>query len=73
MTENELGKKIVCYRAKYNLSQTEMAKLCKLTLQTIWNIENGVQTPTRLTKQKILNVISKGKENEIIGKFDKNL
>ena len=73
MTENELGEKIVCYRAKYNLSQTEMAKLCKLTLQTIWNIENGVQTPTRLTKQKILNVISKGKENEIIGKFDKNI
>ena len=59
MSDNEFGEKILNYRAKYNLSQLEMAKLCTLTVQTICNIENGVQNPSKLTKQKILRIIEK--------------
>ena len=59
MNNNDLSKKILNYRAKYNLSQLEMAKLCNLTVQTICNIENGVQNPSKLTKQKILRIIEK--------------
>lgn len=47
------------YRAKHNMSQYKLAEICKLTPQTICNVENGVQEPSKLTKQKILNVIRK--------------
>ena len=57
MNDNDFSEKILNYRAKYNLSQLEMAKLCNLTVQTIYNIENGVQNPSKLTKQKILRII----------------
>lgn len=47
------------YRAKHNMSQYKLAEICKLTPQTVCNVENGVQEPSKLTKQKILNVIRK--------------
>lgn len=59
MNDNDFCEKILNYRAKYNLSQLEMSKLCNLTVQTICNIENGVQNPSKLTKQKILRIIEK--------------
>lgn len=55
----ELRKKMLDYRARNNISQYKLADLCKLTPQTVCNIENGVQTPSKLTKQKILNLIEK--------------
>ena len=54
-----LRQKMLDYRAKHNISQQKFAELCKLTVQTVCNIENGVQEPSKLTKQKILNVIEK--------------
>lgn len=57
-----ISNKILNFRAMHNLSQLEMAKLCKLTVQTICNIENGVQNPSKLTAQKILNVVEKSDE-----------
>ena len=51
--------KILDYRAKHNISQHKFAELCKVTPQTVCNIENGVQEPSKLTKQKILNLIEK--------------
>lgn len=44
---------ILKFRAKNNLSQAKMAALAGVSLQTIANIENGIQTPTKLTEQKI--------------------
>lgn len=54
-----LIEKIIVFRAKHNLSQENFAKMCCLTQQTICNIENGRQDPSKITKQKILNVIKK--------------
>ena len=54
-----LRQKMLDYRATHNLSQGKFAELCKLTPQTVCNIENGVQEPSKLTKQKILNVVEK--------------
>ena len=54
-----LRQKILDYRARHNISQYKFAELCNLTPQTVCNIENGVQEPSKLTKRKILNVIEK--------------
>lgn len=52
-----LSEKIVDFRAKYDLSQSEFAKMAKVSTQTIYNIENGYQEPSRLTEAKIKRVI----------------
>ena len=52
-----LRAKMLEYRARHNISQLKFAEMCKLTPQTVCNIENGVQEPSKLTKQKILNLI----------------
>lgn len=57
MKNEEFIDKILDYRAKYDLSQIEFAKLCKVTTQTISNIECGRQVPSALTLRKILNVV----------------
>lgn len=57
MDGKELSRKIIEYRAKHSLSQGEFAKLCKISTQTACNVENGVQVPSKLTLQKILNII----------------
>jgi DNA-binding XRE family transcriptional regulator len=50
---SELQDRIVTYRAKNGISQTEFAKLCGVSYQTINSIENGRQDPSRITKKKI--------------------
>ena len=57
--DKELVNKMLVYRAKNNISQYKFADICKVSVQTICNIENGIQNPSKLTKQKILNVIEK--------------
>lgn len=52
-----LAERILEYRAKYNISAREFAKMCKLSLQTIYSVENGVQTPSKITRLKIENVL----------------
>lgn len=52
-----LQQKMVRYRAKHNISQSELAQKCSLSLQTISCVETGIQKPSRLTEQKILCVI----------------
>ena len=63
---SDLAERIVRYRAKHNLSQVEFASICKVTGQTISNIERGAQEPSKLTLAKILNTIEKeqGEEKE---------
>lgn len=48
-----LPQEILQYRAVNNISQQEMADRCRVTKQTIFNIEHGLQDPTELTKMKI--------------------
>lgn len=56
-----LSQEILLYRAQNNISQGEMANRCKVTKQTIFNIEHEIQDPTRLTEAKIRLVLDKGK------------
>lgn len=60
MTEKELkalSERMLTYRAKHNLSAEKFAKLCNLTLPTIYNVENCKQKPSKMTLKKILNII----------------
>lgn len=59
----KLSDAMVRYRAINDISQSELAARCKVTLQTINSVENGTQTPSRLTREKILLVI--GEEEKI--------
>lgn len=57
MAEMTLQEKMVLYRARERISQTELAERCGLTLQTINSIENGKQNPSKTTLVKIMDVI----------------
>ena len=57
-----LSEKMIEYRAKENISQTALAERCGVTLQTINSIENGKQTPSRLTEAKIMRVVDKTRQ-----------
>ena len=46
-------KKILEFRAKNGLSMVYFAKMCKVSFQTIYNIENELCNPTRTTVAKI--------------------
>lgn len=61
-----LAERMVRYRAKERIPQKELARRCGLTLQTVNSIENGLQTPTKLTKAKIELVLEPviGREDE---------
>lgn len=59
-----LGEQMIFYRAKNRINQTELAKRCGVTTQTIYNIENERQNPTKLTQAKIRLVIDKEENNE---------
>lgn len=45
------------YRAKHDISQSELAKKCNVSLQTICAIENGKQKPHKKTETKIKLII----------------
>lgn len=57
-----LQDRMVEYRAKERISQTELARRCRVSAQTINSVENGVQEPSRRTVAQIELVI--GKEQE---------
>lgn len=52
-----LAERILEYRAKHDMSAKEFAMKCKLSLQTIYSIENGLQNPSKITKLKIEKVL----------------
>lgn len=60
MIDRILCQKMIDYRVKHNLSQAKFAEMCKVSKQTMCNVENGVQNPSKLTKLKILKVIEGG-------------
>jgi DNA-binding XRE family transcriptional regulator len=53
---------IVDYRVRNNLTMRQMAELCGITYNTLFNIENGKYKTQRTTIRKILNVI----ESEVL-------
>lgn len=57
VNKQEIADKILNYRIEHNMSQVMLAQKCGVTNQTINNIENGRQTPSKLTLGKILKVI----------------
>lgn len=54
-----LQERMIQYRAKHNLSQGALAKAVGVTLQTIYSIENGLQSPSKLTAAKLEMVLGK--------------
>ena len=54
-----LQERMIEYRAKERLSQRALAERCGVTLQTINSVENGTQSPSKLTLAKIELVIGK--------------
>ena len=54
---NDLAKELVMYRAKYRLTQSELAKKCGVSTQTISLAERGLQKPNRVTLAKIRMVV----------------
>ena len=54
-----LQERMVEYRAKERISQTELAERCGVSYQTINSVENGTQEPSKVTQAKIELVIKK--------------
>lgn len=61
--EKDLSKKMIAYRAKENIPMHELAKRCNVSTQTIYSVENLLQKPSRITAQKILNVVEEKGEH----------
>lgn len=59
-----LSQDMLTYRAKKRISQTELAKACGVSLQTICSVEREQQYPSRITEAKIRLVIGKSKEEQ---------
>lgn len=60
----KLSEQILQFRAKHNISQNTFARMCKVSLQTINSIENGLQTPSKLTVAKIKLAMEGAEQNE---------
>ncbi len=59
-----LQEQMVRYRAKHNISQTELAQRCGISVQTANSVENGLQEPSKLTRAKIELVVNEEVESE---------
>lgn len=61
----DLRSAILSYRAIHHISQTEFARLCGLSYQTINSLENGYQRPSKVTMAKLIMVINEKREVDI--------
>ena len=59
-----LPERMIEYRARERISQSELARRCGVSLQTINSIENETQEPSKVTEVKIKLVIDEKKEGE---------
>ena len=62
MIDGDIVRRMLAYRAKYNLSQEEFAERAQLSLMTVNAVENSRRTPTALTRAKIERVLEDKKE-----------
>lgn len=54
-----LQQRMIEYRARERISQTELADRCGVSYQTINSVENGKQDPSKITVAKIELVIGR--------------
>ena len=54
-----LQERMIEYRAKERLNQQELADKCGVSKQTIYSIENNLQTPSKVTMAKIELIVGK--------------
>lgn len=54
-----LAERMIEYRARERISQTELAARCGLSLQTVNSVENETQSPSKITTAKIELIIGK--------------
>lgn len=54
-----LQERMVEYRAKNRLTQTQLAEKCGVSYQTLNSVEQGRQEPNKVTRAKIELVIGK--------------
>ncbi len=60
MTESmSLGEQILRWRAEHDCSQRKLAELTGLAPQTIYAIENDLQSPSKTTIIKLRNVLER--------------
>lgn len=57
-----LQERMIEYRAKNDITQRELAEKVGVSVQTINSVENGTQTPAKVTQAKIELVVGKDKE-----------
>ena len=60
-----LPERMIRYRAIHNVSQEEFAKRCGLSKQTVYAVENGIQEPSKITREKIIIVLEGENDVEI--------
>lgn len=53
----DLIKEMIAYRARNSMTQAQFAERCGLSTMTINAIENGKQSATALTREKIRQVV----------------
>ena len=44
----DIGKKFLEFRAKYNLTQTELGNILGVNYNTVYRLENGFNAPTKV-------------------------
>ncbi len=57
-----LQERMIEYRAKNDITQRELAEKIGVSVQTINSVENGTQTPSKITQAKIELLVGKDKE-----------
>lgn len=62
--QDNLGKRMLEYRARHDISAKELARRCKITPQTVYYIENSLQSPQKVTRIKIENVLKGDEKND---------
>lgn len=60
-----LQERMIRYRAVHNMSQEEFARKCSLSKQTINAVENGIQEPSKITREKIIIVLEEKQNVEV--------
>lgn len=60
-----LANEIINFRARYDLTQEQFAQMCRITKQTISNVETGKRAVSKITEAKITQVIEKYKNKEV--------
>lgn len=60
----EYGKKMIEFRAKYNLSQSKLAKIFGVTITTIHRLENNKNKPSAMHKSKFDKIMKEWEEKK---------